>query len=354
MIKVYAIRFRSPYHVGWREPSEIIESVTIHRALISLVYEIYGASRDSIVKKIIETRFSSLLPSIKINDKCYKPLIPYPPIPSKPKPEKMNIKWVTLNAVLEILSRVKRCIKEHQGTPYMIFEDEGAKIICTGSSQVSEKRYEEKIGAKILSRVLASDKEDLERYLKGSFEPFEEINIWRNRIDRITGSADLYRVSAFRAKTDLILIADGDPDIVSYLQEMLQILGKIGLGGMRSYGFGKFDVWEANICGDGLEKSLEDYVGFRGSDVYLSIGSYLGEDIEWERDKSFVRLKEIQGYSGPSYEGYILPVIRYASSGSIVYLKQSPKPRLIEISASLYKPLIVFNSLFVRSDSYAE
>jgi CRISPR type III-A-associated RAMP protein Csm4 len=347
LIKIYAIRFRTPYHVGWREPSEIVESVTIHRALISLAYEIYGVYGDNIVKNIIETKLSSLLPSIKAYDKCYKPLIPYPPIPSKPKHEKAGIKWATINAILEILSRIGECITGNRGIPYMLFETERAKILCNGSSQ--------EIGVKILRDrgILASINEDLEQVLKGSFEPFEEVNIWRNRIDRITGSADLYRVSAFRARTDLILIAHQDPNTVYPLKEMIQILGKIGLGGLRGYGFGKFDVWEANICEEGLKESFEAYVGYKTSGAYLSLGSYLGENIEWERDRSFIKPKEIQGYSGPSNEGYILPVVRYASTGSIVYLKQLPRPRLIEIEASIFKPLLIFNPLLITGDIHA-
>ncbi len=347
MIKVYAIRFRTPYHVGWREPSKIVESVTVHRALISLSYEIYGAHGNNIVKSIIETKLSSLLPSIRVDNKCYKPLIPYPPIPSKPKPEKAGIEWATLNAALEILPMIGRCITDHGEIPLMLFESGRTKILCNGSSH--------EIGVRVLKGkgILASDEEKLEQYLKEYFKPFEEMGIWRNRIDRITGSADLYRVLAFRARTDLILIAYQDPNIVYPLQEMLQILGKLGLGGLRSYGFGKFDVWKANICEEGLKMGFEAYVGLKGSRTYLSLGSYLGEDIEWERNKSFVRPKEIQGYSGPSYEEYILPIVRYASSGSILYLKQPPRPRLIEISASIFKPLLIFNPLLIAGDIHA-
>jgi len=348
LIKVYAIRFKTPYHIGWREPSKIVESVTLHRALISLAYEIYGAQGDNIVKSIIETKLSSLLPSIKIDNKCYKPLIPYPPIPSRPKPEKAGFEWATLKAISEILSMIEKCITSHGEIPFTFLEDGRTKILCNGSPR--------EIGVRVLKGkgILASDEEKLEQYLKDFPKPFEEVGIWRNRIDRITGSADLYRVPAFRARTDLILIAYQDTDIAYSLQEMLQILGKLGLGGLRSYGFGKFDIWEANICEEGLEKNLEAYVGFKASGVYLSLGSYLGEDKEWERNKSFIRPKEIQGYSGPPYEGYLLPLVRYASAGSIVYLKQIPRPRLIEISASTFKPLLIFNPLLIAGDIRAK
>ncbi len=347
MIKVYAIRFRTPYHVGWREPSKIVESVTVHRALISLAYEIYGAHGDNIVKSIIETKLSSLLPSIRVDYKCYKPLIPYPPIPSRPKPEKAGIEWATLKALSEILSMVGRCITSHGEIPFILFEGGRTKILCDGSSH--------EIGVRVVKGkgILASDEEKLEHYLKEFLKPFEEISIWRNRIDRITGSADLYRVPAFRARTDLILMAYQDPNIAYPLQEMLQILGKLGLGGLRSYGFGKFDIWEADICEEGFEKNLEAYVGFKASGAYLSLGSYLGEDIEWERNKSLIRPKEIQGYSGPPYEEYLLPIVRYASAGSVIYLKQRPRPRIIEISTSIFKPLLIFNPLLIAGDIYA-
>ena len=340
LLKIFEISFKDFYHVGWRKIQNIIESLTIHRALISQLYEVYGSSiSKNLLDEATEVKLSSLLPAIKHGD-CFKIFIPFDHVPSKTKLSKLGVKWITLRAVAEFIKEIKEC--NNPPNLDIISRDADKKELFYQCDSEKRELKNIAVGKGFIYHV---DEEAAIKNISADF--FETKEFWRNRIDRLSSAADLYKVYVVKPKTSMILMAEGGSSrFMNNLLDQLKLLGELGLGGLRSYGLGRFSVSEADLCRDGLD--YNKLIGWRSDGYYVSLGSFLDVN-SLDLRRSIIRLGYLEGFSGPSYGAYHLPRIIYASAGSILYLKNQPKIFKYEIKGidPSYVPVIVFNPIII-------
>jgi len=331
-LRALALRFTSPYHVGWRGAEKIIDSITLHRALIEAAYKL-GVGH--IVSKIErDLKLSSLLPSLKIGE-CYKPLIPIPPLPSRVKASKLRLSWLTLNAAKKILDLARDCGRVPMLDPV------GSKIHVRCYSKVlGELCVDERVEAATICD------ESIGEGPLGAF--FEKVAIYRNRIDRLSGAADLYAVTGFRSNADLILLYHiSDDTLGNYIHGLLELQSHIGLGGHRSLGWGRYVMIEQDprICD--ISRDSENLFLWKGPGFYILLGSYYYPTVEEVIDLSgsVINIKLILGRSGPPHAEHMLPYMGVIGTGSIVYLKKQMPPHIEELGCSDIPSRIVFNPL---------
>ena len=71
MLKIYLIRFKTPYHVGWRKPRKIIDHITVLRALLNISFTlgirkvpeeiVNGAVKSSAILLKLDIKFARTL-----------------------------------------------------------------------------------------------------------------------------------------------------------------------------------------------------------------------------------------------------------------------------------------------------
>jgi len=326
LVKTLKLRFRTPYHVGWRDAQPIIESFTVHRALIATLFNILEASKaQTLINAITSLHLSSLLPLVKTTIRgreCYTLLTPIPRLPSSIELKKVGVEWATIGAALELVKSLSECRDaiENAIIDFRAITSRGdcgkVKVLCGGRElELNVTR------STVKPNVLTLVGEEISETVDGRgapFSPFERVVVWRNRVDRVTGATDLYRVSGYRARGYLALVLVGNTAGLD-VESLLKIIGALGLGGLRSYGFGRFEVeGEVEVC-VGMDK-IDRLVATQGKGLLLSLGAYCcPENLELKR--SFVRHVEILGYSGPSYAEHLLPYMVCAGAGSLLYFK---------------------------------
>ncbi|MGC9012440.1 hypothetical protein [Thermogladius sp.] len=330
MAKLFLLEFTSPYHVGWRESLKIIESVTLHRALLYAAYELLGDG--GLADRLTKTRMSSVLPAIKTNG-CYEVLVPVDHLPSTVRLSKLGVEWAPISAVGKLVAEVnKRC----GGRAFVLVPGDGAlKVKCGGDFVLDLS-----VGEGLLT-VGGGD-----HLRAGAF--FELLEVWRNRVDRVTGAADLFKATLVKPKTTLGVIVDSDQQQFEEVEKTLRLLGEVGIGGMRTTGAGKFIVREGRLCAG------EDMLtGVSGPGFHVTLGAYLpsvtGDPVD--RTRSAVRLVQLEGYAGTPLHTYILPKVVYAGAGSVLYFDKTPAlPHVIKIGTGgqpAPAPVLVFNPVIV-------
>ncbi|ABL88698.1 hypothetical protein Pisl_1543 [Pyrobaculum islandicum DSM 4184] len=283
MTDFFLVEFFKGYHVGWREVTPVVDHTSILRALIYVAHMI--GDLDA-AKKIEEgqVRATGLFPVVGEN----LPLVPFPHIPSKSK--EVRYLWATLGAVekvLRVCSGSEDCfVKETT--------DDKVKVRNLGKRKTLELK---RTGPVVY---------DEDVHIEVSGELYEVVVEYRNRLDRATPASDVFIVEWVRPRTKLWLAIEG----LDNADALLGVLGEVGLGGMRSRGWGRFSVERLD--------STYRLEGLDGGWRYL-LGSYpfLG-CIE----KAYGREVWIEGYSGPPYNSYMLPRIRAISPGGVVKAKE--------------------------------
>lgn len=317
-LQALALSFVSPYHVGWRYCESIIESLTIHRALVNASTQV-EASSDRI-EELSRLRVSAAIPLLRSGG-CFKLALPLPSLPSKTSLKKSELRWITLRAAAVIASLTS------YGTP-LITKINGSKIEV---KVVGEARARVELCYK--GEIIHSCDETLEDPLEKLIKRVERD---LNRIDRVTNAADVYRVCAYEPTTKLAVLLQGARDSVEYATRLMKILSELGIGGLRSRGFGKFMLEQVNICD--VELICED----PGSGPLILLGSHpLSNNIDQTR--SFVNRKVLSGRSGPSYDEYKLPLLNYAGAGSIVYATRKITSVVRNVSGSSLGSIMIFN-----------
>lgn len=318
--ELLVLDFESPYHIGWRTAEPVIESVTIHRALINTAYLVGALS----VKDLIELKLSSALPLIQSShENCFKMLVPTPPIPSRIPLKKFEIRYVTLRAL-------RRLVKLAQKETLFI-----NKIQVERSHGLVELD-DDNLG--FTNEVLHEESEEIHPPSR----VLSKVDITMNRIDRVTGSADLYKITCYKPSTKLGVILQGDDQSVDYAKKLFMFLSQLGIGGLRSRGFGRFKITSGEVC----DKEL--LIHTPTGSFHALLGSYiLSDDVDIEN--SYINKKILEGIAGPTYDSYILPRLEYMGSGSIIKTRGEPKMITRKITAPRHEPLLIFNPVSLKS-----
>lgn len=333
-IRLLVLNFRTPYHVGWKVPEPIIESITVHRALVYTSTIIEGS--DKRIQEIIDLRTSAVLPVVK-HENCYKLLIPLPPIPSKIPLKKRALKYTTLKAAVKLLrlARTKTLFIEEVKETTMI----GYKDVDKADSGVILFEGGEKLCYR--NEVI----HECEENVNPPKRIVEKVDVYVNRIDRATNSADVYKISGFKPNTKLGVILHGDKEIVEYATGLFSVIEELGIGGMRTRGFGKFVIEQGYLCDQEYIKTTcsHEYIVLLGSYTYVN-----GINIE----ESYINKKSIMGYAGPAQDSYLLPYLDFIGSGSIIYIdKDGILPKHYVIKTSYVGALMIFNPVIAGDTS---
>jgi hypothetical protein len=346
-VEGYLLRFTEPYHVGWRRAKSLISNFTLQRALINISYMV-GLDGG----RLEECRLSSMLPAIPGKGGCYHVLLPVPSLPMRFKASKLGLRWFTLGVAKALAARADK-LCDGSITLDVNPSNMGYELLLRERGGLMERLYivnvvETEDGRRITlsDGILAT--EDEAKVIRWDSVPvnlFESVRVWRNRIDRVTGAPDLFSVEGFKAIVDMAILIDCPHISRRTLYSLLELLGRLGVGGLRSIGWGRFTLVEGSLCGNYGEEVFR----WGGRGHYVLFGSYHdrgGDVVEWSR--SFINVDTIEGLAGPPYFEYRLPYIRLAGAGSIVYLKSEPRPVIERIGDSGLEASIVLNPLMVH------
>lgn len=329
-IALISLNFKTPFHIGWRSAEYVIESFTIHRSLIYASTLIEG--NEERVDDVIGLKISSLLPII-FNGDCYKLLLPLPPLPSRINLKKLYLSWITLSAMNTILNNLSH------GFPYTtdLVKDsrDGGKIIIAFNGVNKEFCFTGSVVhecSEKLSNVPSKIIEKIERYV--------------NRSDRVVNAAEPFRVMGYMPLVEMGIIIHGSEHTVEYCIKLLKLLGEIGIGGLRSRGFGRFTAEEKQLCKKELAL-LDKHTGSKMIGYLTLLGSYKFDEEQIDFDKSIINKKTIGGYSGPPYDTYTLPFISIIGAGSIIYAKGEIKPLYLNLRNTLTNAVLVFNPVIM-------
>lgn len=297
----------------------MIDGLTIHRALMYASILVEGGVRR--VDEIRKLRVSAALPAVSV-DKCYKLLLPVPPIPSRTPLKKKNIRWASLRALVEITRLIAQnefpyvlSVEEQRGFSKLVVEARGHVIyLCIESGVIYE----------------------CGESLKPPLKVIERLDFFLNRMDRVTNATDVFKVSGYKSYTRFGILLQGDDNAVDYSAELTSLLGKTGLGGLKSRGFGKFTVHTAELCDIDMITEPRKPCGM------VLLGSYMfTEFIDFT--KSIVNKRVLAGYAGPVYDPHKLPYIDYIGAGSIIFVNENLRPIVKSVKTSSTGAEIVFN-----------
>ncbi len=338
-VKVYLLLFRKGYHVGWREPRELVDHTTVLRALVYLAH-LTGSDRCFELIKGGKLEASALLPTLPIDGNYVRLLAPFPYLPCLGKASEIRRLYLTLPALSALVEFADRC-HNTEGVPVVGISYDGSIVIqCVNA--VKEVR------ALILRRVegiACLDGDDCAKVKDYAIQRFiETISEYRNRIDRVTGAADLFTLYGKRPRTPLWLALHGEEEALKCAGELLKILEYTGIGGLRSRGWGLFTLLE-EVKLSSWDQSIINKVGWAPGLVYLLGTMPPGT---WLRYKfSYANRYVIMGRAGPPTGEYKLPVLEVMDVGSLVYVESIPKSMIIPLDGG--KAVYIFNPVVLHA-----
>jgi hypothetical protein len=334
-VKVVALVFDKGYHVGWREPRRIVDHITVLRALI-YVSHLTGAKKCAELLTRGELEASALLPTIDVGREI-RLLAPFPKIPCLGKVSRIRGLFTTLATLKHIVSYIAKCISSG-GTPVARESQDKVVVDCVGGTIQPLELYRVKGVVYIANECSA-----LAPYVPEEF--YELVTEYRNRIDRLSGSADVYEVYGVKPLTPLWLALRGSEEAIRCGTNLLEVLQRFGIGGLRSRGWGKFSLdLQPHVSLNDLDvlkmfsgwvKGLNYILGFMTPGNWLDLGN------------TYATREIVTGRSGPSVNEYRLSIIYVMDIGSIIYAKEVPKPRVIPVDSG--KATIVFNPVTIHA-----
>jgi CRISPR-associated protein Csm4 len=338
--RVALLTFEKGYHVGWRRPREIVDHSTVLRALIYLAH-ITGSERCARLLESGGLEVSALLPALPVGGGYVRLLTVFPYLPCLGKASRFRGLYTTLPA-LEALMRFAGECHEAKGVPAAREVDEvtGVKLYCAGG--VREVRAPP-LGLR--GRVVCLEGSECGEFQDHAVPRFVElVSEHRNRIDRVSGAADVFVLYGVRPATPMWLALRGSDEALSCASGLLELLQHTGIGGLRSRGWGRFRLEEPKLRGSDLE-ILNLRAGWATGLVYLlgtmPPGSWLRGEF------SYAGRHLIMGMSGPSNSEYRLPVLEVMDVGSLVYVESPPNPVTIPIDGG--RAVYVFNPVVLHA-----
>lgn len=336
-IRVAVLVFDKGYHVGWREPKRIVDHTTILRALIYTAY-LTGSERCAELVIRGELEASALLPTTTVG-KELRLLAPFPKIPCLGKAARIRGSFITLSTLKQVMDFVTKCASE-KGVPIVQeVQIDRIAINCTTSSAVKP------LELKRVKGVVCVDGECSEIAPHIPEELFTFVTEYRNRIDRLSGSADVYEVYGVKPFTPLWLAFRGSEEAIKCSLNLLEALQKFGIGGLRSRGWGRFRLeLDLTIRSEDLEvlTKFSGWVqGYNYTLGFMTPGKWM------DSVSSYATREVVIGRSGPSINEYRLPLVYVMDIGSVVYAKDIPKPHALHIDDG--RAVLLFNPVVIHA-----
>ncbi|MEM1627591.1 MAG: hypothetical protein QXV69_10110 [Sulfolobaceae archaeon] len=199
-MKLITLKFTSPFIIGERE--NYVDAITLYRAFIKML-SLLGEPFDEITNQGV--KFSSTFPVS--NGKLYIK-IPYRRVRCDDRNREKELKKIEY---------IEAEVLKMTSPPYTLeCRKDGDYLIGYDGNEI-------KLGSNFLKRY-------------GDF-----IVQYKNRMDRLNNSADIYSVTAFMPRTDVGFLAT---NWNNKLEKALKLLGRLGIGKDRNLGYGKFLVKE--------------------------------------------------------------------------------------------------------------
>jgi len=327
------LEFEKGYHTGWREAITVIDHTTVLRALL---YSSYLLNSEKCVELIKDglLRATALLPTVTI-DELARPLLPFPRLPSYAKVSEIRKLWMTPQGLQYVFDFVKKC-SESFGTPIVDeVRSDAISILC--------HRSENSVKLRRVGDVVCFD-DDCKGFTPINKDFFEKVKEHRNRIDRISGSADVFTIEGIKPNTLLWTAFQGSEEAVRCTENLVKLLEFLGLGGLRSRGWGKFRVTSIEID----KQFLNTMIGMIGWDKGYNLLLGLMPLGRWiDLHKSFLEVGTIMGRAGPPQDEYVLPVIKVLDVGSLVYVIDVPSYKLIPLNNN--RATLIFNPVVLHA-----
>jgi len=336
-IRVVVVEFDKGYHVGWRELRRIIDHTTILRALIYVAYLTNAIKCIEVLSKG-GLEASALLPTVSDSEEQLRLLAPFPKIPCLGKAGRVRGLFVTLSTLGKVLNYIARC-GMNGGVPV-------AQEVIAGD-EIMVKCAEVKKEVLVLKKVkgiACMDKECDKVTPRFPEELFSIVSEYRNRIDRLTGATDVFEVYRIKPFTHLWLAFRGSEEAVECGIRCLEVLQRLGIGGLRSRGWGRFRVvTNAKVSSEDREV-LERLSGWLQGYNYLLGLMPPGDWVDIEH--TYATREVIMGLAGPSNNEYRLPIIYTMDIGSIVYAKTPPLPQTFLLDGG--RAILLFNPVTIQ------
>lgn len=313
------VEFKSPYHVGWRTAEPLIEGLTLHRALVSASALAGGACGDA-SNIVSELRVSSMLPLAEDSERgCYKLLAPLPPVPSRIQLKKKRLRWATLRALVRLAGLAERA------PPYIVDLDESRRtLVVEPSNRVCNLHFTGEVV------------HECDETIKTPPSILRSLEVHVNRMDRSTSAADVFRVAGYMPMVKVGVVVEGG--IADCCVELLRLLGELGIGGLRSRGFGRFEVSSGELCDDDLKLVSSN----PSSGHVVLLGSYPLDRHLVDVSKSMINRRLLSGYSGPPHDAHVLPHMNYMGAGSILSIRGQLVPVVVQVKTSHLGAVIPF------------
>lgn len=342
-VRLFFTSFSKGYHVGWRRPERIVDHTTLLRALTSVAYSL---GDGWLVEEIASGRLpaTALLPAIPVGS-CVKLLAPFPVLPARVKASKLGVSWITLHSAHEVVELAQRCARA-SSWPVLSGTRDKVVVECKGGG--------DKLELNVWRGIACAPGDEYKLLRERSEAParlFEELVEYHNRIDRVTGAADLYRLSGWAPRTPLWLAVKGEEGVLRHIEAALEALGELGIGGYRSRGWGSFKL-SRNLKPCDLDVEVLERYSKWNNGYNMLLGSMPLGRADWINERlSFAKPRIFMGISGQAHDECKLPVVGAMDIGGLVYATTIPSPivRNIRTASPHGRVYMVFNPLVVSS-----
>ncbi len=332
MLEYRVLEFKTPVHIGERgvgvEASlDIIPSTTIYGGLLNSISILYG----DVIKHHPFILLSSILPVINTENgerlllwisNLDKLLLGS--VESRIEFMRENNLYIDeYNSVVEELKRVRLVDSELIETP---FSEWRIVVDSVGWSRRNIRSTSVSIHVEARGRKysLVHDAETGYGVLvHGVEKPLHilsrETRI-RNIVDRVTGATTLYYLGTVKYHVKLAVVYDVCSDYREYVEPGFKLLGDIGVGGERTYGFGSYSVSGERV--EAIDKLIE-YIRSVSKEIgtnsfyTLVEGYYSEEEFSGRLEKSLYNGYIIYGRIGLS--GFLRRPYYVVREGSIVH-----------------------------------
>lgn len=342
MTKWYLIEFLTPVHVGERgigveSTSTCIPSTTIHAAMINALI---------ILGRITDKEALDAASSIKTSTPS--------PILSGETP----LVWLQGLHVLFSRDQLKELTGKHR-VYYEVYESlkkvrlVSEDFIYEDTSICSIKRVNEKKSG-VVPVIECNGHEytiirtddihgNIVAPLKKAVEPIrfaEKIIRPKNTVDRVTGAAYTYNLGLIKYDAPLLMGISIDEGILSWsdIEASLRLLSDIGIGGERSYGFGRFRFKEAGIH---IRIAGDRGSAFIVQGLYAPRPEKLGEILR----RSIYRARMHGSRTG--YMGIIRKPVIALAEGSIIVCEEGCEGITVVDSVYVFKTIRSFNPISI-------
>ncbi len=278
-MKLVKLKFRTPFKVG---RDDYIDAILIYRALMS-VLAYMGVDPLYVINKGVKV--SSVLPFIG------EPLFFSPPKKVYCKDRRTDKDRRTEKAIKKANYVTKKVLEN-------IKESGKFEITCKDNAIM----LNDKIEVKLAQGVIYADEKAVQNELQKRTEEglFNKRVDYKNRMDRISNTADIYTVASYYPTTEMAIIVENYDEVIG---KGIKLLGKLGIGGERSIGYGKFEV-------TGVEDFNFNFTS--GSYYYLTGRGFTKEGFIADR------FERVTGIAGSFANVITLPLLILIPRGSLV------------------------------------